>query len=101
MLSWERLSIMPLARAHAIVTGIVQGVAFRWSARDRASELNLTGWVRNRRDGSVEAVFEGEKDDIEQMLAWCNHGPISAVVENVDVEWQPPRGEFRAFCITR
>lgn len=73
--------------------GSVQGVFFRVEARDRARSLGLGGWVRNRPDGAVEAVFEGDDERIESMLAWCGRGPRGAWVDNVDVTWGEPQGE--------
>jgi len=75
------------------VRGLVQGVFFRTEMRDRASSLRLGGWVRNRPDGSVEAVFEGPVDRVESMISWCGRGPSGARVEQVEVEWEDPRGE--------
>jgi len=65
------------------ITGRVQGVAYRAWAANRAKALGLTGWVRNRRDGSVEAVFKGEEDKVVRMLDECWRGPRSAVVASV------------------
>lgn len=76
-------------RAHVRVSGLVQGVGYRWSTWRQASQLELSGWVRNRRDGRVEAVFEGEPARIEAMLHWCQQGPPSAQVTHVDVEIEP------------
>lgn len=87
------------ARLTARVTGRVQGVAFRWSARDTAQRLGLTGWVRNRVDGSVELVAEGNRPQLEQLLDWCHRGPSMASVEEVDARWEPSRNEFSAFSI--
>jgi acylphosphatase len=77
----------------------VQGVFFRAQARDRAASLALGGWVRNNEDGSVEAVFEGERDRVESMVEWCRRGPAHARVEDVDVVWELPRGES-GFTVT-
>jgi acylphosphatase len=71
----------------------VQGVFFRAETRDRAASLELAGWVRNNPDGSVEAVFEGERDRVESMVEWCRRGPAHAQVENVDVAWEAPQGD--------
>jgi acylphosphatase len=84
---------MPVARAHAVVRGRVQGVFFRAEARDRARSLGLAGWIRNRHDGAVEAVFEGERERVESMVRWCERGPSGASVESVHVEWEEPEGE--------
>lgn len=81
------------ARAHLYVSGHVQGVFFRESARRIAQALGLDGWVRNLPDGRVEAVFEGEQSAVERALAWCHHGPPDAHVAHVDTHWEPPAGE--------
>jgi acylphosphatase len=81
------------ARARAVVRGRVQGVFFRAETRDRARSLGLSGWVRNAPDGSVEAVFEGDRERIESMLAWCRRGPSLARVDDVQADWEEPRGE--------
>jgi acylphosphatase len=71
----------------------VQGVFFRAETRDRAASLKLAGWVRNNPDGSVEAVFEGERDRVESIVEWCRRGPAHAQVENLDVAWEEPQGD--------
>jgi acylphosphatase len=81
------------ARARVVVRGRVQGVFFRVETRDRARSLGLSGWVRNAPDGSVEAVFEGDRERIESMLAWCRRGPSLARVDEVQTEWEAPVGE--------
>lgn len=81
------------ARAHVVVTGRVQGVFFRAEARDRARSLGLGGWVRNNRDGSVEAVFEGDEERVASMVDWCRRGPGHADVDDVQVAWEDPRGD--------
>ena len=87
------------ARVTAIVTGLVQGVNFRWFTQRRASELGLVGYVRNRSDSSVEFVAEGPRDALDRLLDAARMGPSSAVVENVEVAWDPYTGEFRRFEI--
>lgn len=82
-----------LRRVHVLVSGRVQGVGFRWEARSRAVSLGVTGWVRNRRDGNVEAVFEGEADRVEFLLRWCRQGPAVAYVDEIEIEEQVPTGE--------
>ena len=82
-----------LARARVAVSGRVQGVFFRGDARDRARSLGVSGWVTNRRDGTVEAVFEGRRDAVESMVDWCRRGPAGARVDDVQVAWEDPRGE--------
>jgi acylphosphatase len=71
----------------------VQGVFFRAETRARAASLELAGWVRNNPDGSVEAVFEGQRDRVDSMLEWCRRGPTHAQVEDVDVAWEEPQGD--------
>jgi acylphosphatase len=88
-----------MKRVHLIVHGRVQGVFFRASARDRARQLGLSGWVRNRPDGGVEAVAEGDTARLEQFVVWCHGGPPGAVVTDLDVEWQEASGEFAGFVI--
>lgn len=86
-------------RAHVLIGGRVQGVYFRSYTQDMAERSNVTGWVRNLYDGRVEAVFEGEKEDVEKVIDWCHHGPPGAHVMNVSVTWQPYSGEFSSFAI--
>jgi acylphosphatase len=80
-------------RAHVQVSGRVQGVFFRAETRDRARSLGLSGWVRNAPDGSVEAVFEGPADRVRSLIDWCRCGPSLAVVADVSVGWEEPRGD--------
>lgn len=87
------------ARAHVVISGSVQGVCFRYETHMRARSLGITGWVMNRRDGNVEAVFEGEKDVVEGMVAWCHKGPSGAIVNDVDVKWGTYTGNFKGFGI--
>jgi len=72
------------------VHGAVQGVFFRVETRDRARSLGISGWVRNLRDGAVEAVFEGPEERVESMVEWCRRGPAGARVQSVDVDWEDP-----------
>ena len=80
-------------RAHAVIRGRVQGVFFRGDMRDRARSLDVSGWVRNNPDGTVEAELEGEEDRLDLLLSWCRRGPAGARVDDVGVEWAEPRGE--------
>ena len=68
------------------ISGQVQGVGFRYALADEARARNLRGWVRNRRDGSVEAVVAGSEGDVEAVIAWARHGPPAAQVTRVAVE---------------
>jgi len=84
-------------RARVYVSGMVQGVFFRSETRDEASRRGVTGWVRNLRDGRVEAVFEGEKDKVAELIEFCRRGPRGARVTEVDVSWEDYKGEFQDF----
>jgi acylphosphatase len=81
------------SRARVTVSGYVQGVGFRYAVLARARSLRVGGWVQNRQDGRVEAVFEGDESRVESMVDWCRRGPAGAVVEDVSVAWEDPRGE--------
>ena len=85
--------------AHVVVHGQVQGVWFRQSTKDEAARLGVAGWVRNLPDGTVEAVFEGEKKKVEEIVGWCHRGPSGAEVTKVDVQWGRPTGTFHGFAI--
>jgi acylphosphatase len=80
-----------------LITGRVQGVGFRFAFADEARERGLRGWVRNRRDGRVEAIIAGAPEDVETMVAWAHHGPPAARVTAIDVE--PVTGEFDCFDV--
>jgi acylphosphatase len=84
---------MSIVRRRVVVHGRVQGVWFRESARRRAGELGVGGWVRNRRDGAVEAELEGGAEAVEVLVAWFGRGPSGAHVERLDVEELEPSGE--------
>ena len=86
-------------RAHVIISGRVQGVFFRDSARREARARRLAGWVRNRPDGTVEAVFQGERAAVEALIRWCHTGPPQAAVDEVAVTWEPPRPGESPFYI--
>ena len=87
------------ARAHIFVSGWVQGVFFRDQTQKWANSLAITGWVRNLRDGRVEAMAEGDKEKIEDLISQLKQGPSLARLENVEVEWEEYTGEFRDFSI--
>ena len=86
-------------RAHIVVSGRVQGVFFRFATREKAKELGVSGWVKNSAEGQVEAVFEGEKAKVEQMVKWAKSGPPGAIVNNLNLSWEEYRGEFSNFEI--
>jgi acylphosphatase len=79
-------------RIHVVVHGHVQGVFFRDTLRRSAREHDVSGWVRNRGDGTVEAVFEGDDSAVERMVDWMRSGPSSAWVERVDITEEEPEG---------
>lgn len=81
-----------MIRRRVVVRGHVQGVFFRETARRRAQTARVAGWVRNNADGSVEAVFEGEPEAVERLVAFCSEGPRGARVDWVDVVSEEPEG---------
>lgn len=84
-------------RIHLIISGDVQGVGLRAWVRGKAREMGLVGWVRNREDGMVEVVAEGEKKELEKLIVDCHDGPDIAMIETVDVTWEELSGEFMGF----
>jgi acylphosphatase len=90
---------MATKRVHVIVKGRVQGTFFRAATQREARRLGITGWVKNRQDGSVELLAEGEEDAIRELTSWANHGPSAARVDGVDVRWRGYTGEFPEFSI--
>jgi acylphosphatase len=87
-------------RAHVIVSGRVQGVFFRMETKRAADRYGVSGWVRNKRDGTVEAIFEGDQESVNLSLEWCKEGPPYSKVTNIDVKWNNYTGEFQGFEIT-
>ncbi len=96
----SKKNVTGLVRLHAIVSGIVQGVNFRYYTRRQAEALGIAGWVANRWDGTVEVVAEGPRPAVDELLDWLHHGPPSAVVDNVQADWEPATGEFDGFRVT-
>ena len=84
-------------RAHIFISGRVQGVFFRVETKYEADKRKIKGWVRNLPDGRVEAVFEGEKDSLDELIEFCRKGPPGARVENIKVIWEDYSGEFEDF----
>jgi acylphosphatase len=80
------------------ISGDVQGVGFRYATIGRARSRDVAGWVRNNPDGTVGAVFEGQPEAVEALVAWCRRGPSGARVDDVRVEEEAPSGQrgFRA-----
>lgn len=87
------------ARLHAFVAGRVQGVGFRYFVMTTAGDLGLIGWVRNRREGTVEVIAEGRQVDLEVLLNKLHRGPSSAQVQDVNHSWQEYEGEFTGFKV--
>lgn len=86
-------------RIHLIIQGKVQGVFFRASTKDKASELGLCGFVRNKQDGTVEVVAEGHLSELQNLADWCRIGPSRSRVDMVQVDWQPYIAEYTEFVI--
>lgn len=91
---------MSLKQVHLFVRGRVQGVYFRASAQREARRLGLTGWVKNRADGAVEVLAEGDEEEIKELIGWAHRGPGAARVDNVDVRWRSFTGDYPDFRIT-
>ena len=91
---------MAKRRVEIIVTGLVQGVYYRARTRREAAGLGLTGWVRNRHDGSVEIVAEGDEDDLKKLVRWGRQGPPDARVDDVQASWLDYRGQFDVFTVS-
>ena len=90
-----------MSTAHVYISGFVQGVGYRAFVKKHATELGLTGWVKNLPDGRVEAMFQGEKKTIEQILELCKKGPFLSQVDSVVVEWKEDKGRLDKFQIQR
>ena len=88
-------------RTRAIFTGKVQGVFFRMNTNQKANELGIKGWVRNVSDGTVEAIFEGEENNIKMLLDWCKTKIQMARVDNLQIENLEYLGEFDSFDVVR
>jgi acylphosphatase len=91
--------IVAKVRARVYISGWVQGVFFRSETQEKATVYNVTGWVRNLPDGRVEAVFEGEKDQVETLIEFCRRGPLGARVIKIEVSWENYTGGFKGFKI--
>ena len=91
---------MSLIRVHFVASGVVQGVFFRASTQSKATELGLSGYIRNLEDGRVECIAEGKREKLEKLVLWARKGPDGAIVEKLDVTWEKASGEFAGFGIT-
>lgn len=92
---------MARARVHCFISGRVQGVSYRAYTQHEATQLGLTGWVRNCPDGRVELVAEGEQEVLQQLVLWCYQGPPAAHVTDVETQWEAATGAGRTFDIRR
>lgn len=93
------MRVMAKKRVHIYISGMVQGVCFRAYTRDMAYQFKLSGWVKNLHDGRVEAVFEGDKENVDMMIDWCKKGPRGASVSNVEVTEESYSGSFDGFSV--
>jgi acylphosphatase len=84
---------------HVVISGKVQGVWFRANTKQKAEQLGIKGWVRNTSDGKVEAIFEGDEENISEMINWCRQGPPLAKVEDVKIEEKTPNDDYDTFII--
>ena len=93
------MEVMDNKRIHLIIEGRVQGVWFRESTRRQAVSLGVSGWVKNRPEGTVEALLEGSEDAVLRLVAWCGKGPSAANVTRIHETEEAWRGEFDAFDV--
>ena len=91
--------MMDKSRLFIKVSGVVQGVNFRYYIQEKAQALSLSGWVKNAFDGGVEVMAEGHKEKLERLLEWAKKGPSFAQVDRVEYEWRQYKGEFKGFEI--
>ena len=97
LLFGEKMNI----RVQIFISGKVQGVFFRIETYHKAIEENVTGWIRNRSDGKVEAIFEGNKENVQRMIDFCKKGPQGAMVNKIEIKWEKYNGTFPDFKIRR
>lgn len=88
-----------IKRAHVFISGRVQGVFFRQNALKKAKSLGISGWIKNTKDGRVEAIIEGEEEKINTMIEWLKIGPPLARVKNIEIIWEKAKEEFQDFEI--
>ncbi len=88
-----------MVRARLLISGVVQGVGYRYSCRREAQGRGLDGWVRNLPDGRVEALLQGTKEQVEGMIKWCYRGPSEARVSDIAVAYEDAADDLRGFGI--
>ena len=88
-----------MVRAHLFISGVVQGVGYRWSCHREAGSRELRGWVHNLPDGRVEAVLQGPKEEVEAMIQWCYRGPSEARVSGIEVAYEDVKDDLKSFGI--
>ncbi|MFO8041445.1 MAG: acylphosphatase [Sodalinema sp.] len=91
MKSHDPANNRPTTAIRVMISGRVQGVGFRYSTQQQARQLGVSGWVRNRRNGTVEALFEGDPALVQNAVAWCHQGPAAAEVQTVETCGEPPQ----------
>lgn len=92
---------MKQKRTRVLISGLVQGVNFRYFTRRTAEQFNVKGWVRNLPGGEVEGLFEGRESDLRRLIEWCQEGPAAAQVDSVAIDWEEAKGEFSTFEVLR
>ena len=88
-----------MVRARLLISGRVQGVFYRASCRNEGAARQLDGWVRNLPDGRVEALAQGPKEKVEDLIKWCYRGPSHARVDNIEVSYEEPAEDLKSFDI--
>ena len=88
-----------MVRAHLFISGIVQGVGYRWYCRREAQGRGLAGWVRNLDDGRVEALLQGTQEQVEGMIKWCYRGPGEARVSDITVAYEDAGDDLKEFGV--
>lgn len=90
-----------MKRVHVKIYGIVQGISFRRGIQQKAKPLKIKGWVQNTDDGALEGIFEGEEENLRQVLEYCQKGPDGAKVKKMDIYWHGSKDEFTSFKIIK
>lgn len=88
-----------MKQAHVLIMGFVQGVGFRQFVKRKAKKIGLFGWVKNLPDGRVEAVFQGSREKIEDLILLCKKGSFISEVEGVEIAWEESKEEYKDFVV--